>query len=220
MADSKKNAGGRERNSAVFKYSGNKIVKAIYKYNSTLPETDSYYSDTLRTDNLTGYYDSLRYDVNNNLTEIYHKYNFGGTPGTAYTFKIKYPGGSDSTFIIDQTSATNGLEYRISGKISNQANPYKPYFSLFFHYFNYVDYQVLVPDPLRRNSYVCEYLLPLLPNAISTFKVEWFIGTSSFEQGNYKYIMSADSLNLRMNNPASVVNNYRKINYLYKKVHR
>jgi len=61
--------GNLERSSAIFKYSGNKIIKIIYKQISTLPESDPWYSDTIRTDNNNGYYDSLIY-TGNNLTRI------------------------------------------------------------------------------------------------------------------------------------------------------
>lgn len=218
IAESPKTPGsGKERNSIVFKYAGNNIVKAIYKYNAALPETDSYYSDTLRTDNNTGYSDSLVY-AGGKLTEIYHKFIFSAAP--IYKAAIKYPNGPDSTYSIESYSGTSTLDYKISGKVSNIANPYTPYWSLYFHYFNGLDYSLYYPGPLRRDAYRCEYLLPLLPNAISTFKVEWFIGAYSFEQGNFVYQVSADSLNLKMTNPGNSKYDYERMNFLYNKVHR
>lgn len=209
----------KERNSIVFKYSGNKIVQAIYKGNSFLPETDSYYSDTLRTNNNTGYTDSIIYS-GNKVTEIYHKANFYLPQPIAYKFLVKYPNGNDSTYSIESYSGGTVAEYKISGKISNIANPYTPYWALYFHYFNGLDYSLYYPGPLRRDAYRCEYLLPLLPNAISTFKVEWFTGTYSFEQGNFLYQMSPDSLNLKMTNPGNANYNYERMNFLYNRVRR
>ena len=208
----------KERNSIVFKYSGNKIVKAIYKVNSFLPETDPYYSDTVRTDNNNGYYDSLVYS-GNNLTEIYHKSSFF-TPPVVYTFLIKYPNGADSTYSIQEFSGTTVLKNKISGKVSSIANPYSPYWALFFHSFNGLEYSLFYPYPLRKDSYECEYLLPLLPKAISNFKVEWFTGAYSVEQGTYLYQMSADSLNLRMTNPGNSTYNYERIDFSYNRLHR
>jgi hypothetical protein len=202
----------KERASNVFRYSGNKIIKAIYRQNSVLPETDSYYSDTLRTDNNNGYYDSLVYS-GNNLTEVHRK-------GFQYLGKytIKYPNGSDSTYSLEEYNSNNILETRLSGKISNIANPYKPYINLFFSYgFDVNLNPIYIPSSLRRTTGRLEYLIACLPNAIRTFKTE-SIHFTGIESGSYLYQMSADSLNLKMTNPLDIRYNYERVNYSYKRV--
>jgi hypothetical protein len=206
----------KERASNVFRYSGNKIIKAIYRQNSVLPETDSYYSDTLRTDNNNGYYDSLIYS-GNNLTEVHKKTTFGIQTYLG-KYKIKYPNGSDSTYSLEEYNLNNILETRLSGKISHFGNPYKPYINLFFYYsFNINNGPIYIPSPLRRTTFRLEYLIACLPNAIRTFKTE-SIHFTGIESGSYLYQMSADSLNLKMTNPEDTRYNYERVNYFYKRV--
>jgi len=80
---------------------------------------------------------------------------------------------------------------------------------------------IFFPHPLRNQALSVEYLLPLLPNMIRTFKVENYTGSpAQIEQGSYSFSMSTDSTTLRITNPGNPAYDYEKLEVRYVRVHK